>query len=172
MPQRAAHRRVNTISAYTGPDKGVFALLGNGKNPAKTGAVKVTASAYDPGKKRPEELTGGRKSGDGCVFACLCLLCLMCQCVCVFARKKPHTRTPTRLPHPHRHTRTRCIAMPSVETRGESPSKSSDLCFFEFSLQVCVCVCVCVCLSVCLSVCLHCSRQVARVCDSHDALTP
>ena len=39
-------------------------------------------------------------------------------------------------------------------------------------LCVCVCVCVCVCLSVCLSVCLHCSRQVARVCDSHDALTP
>ena len=48
-------------------DKGVFALLGNGKNPAKTGAVEVRASAYDPSMKRPQDLTSGRKSGDGCL---------------------------------------------------------------------------------------------------------
>ena len=48
-------------------DKGVFALLGNGKNPAKTGAVEVRASGYDPAMKRPQDLTSGRKSGDGCL---------------------------------------------------------------------------------------------------------
>jgi len=48
-------------------DKGIFALLGNGKNPSKTGAVVVTASGYDPGLRRPEDITGGRKSGDGCM---------------------------------------------------------------------------------------------------------
>jgi hypothetical protein len=40
-------------------ERGVFALLGNGKNPGKTGAVVVSASGYDPGLKRPEDLTGG-----------------------------------------------------------------------------------------------------------------
>jgi len=41
------------------PERGVFALLGNGRNPGKTGAVAVSASGYDPGMKRPEDLTGG-----------------------------------------------------------------------------------------------------------------
>jgi hypothetical protein len=42
-------------------ERGVFALLGNGKNPGKTGAVTVSASGYDPGLKRPEDLTGGTR---------------------------------------------------------------------------------------------------------------
>ena len=40
-------------------DKGVFALLGNGKNPSKTGAVVVRASGYDPGLRRPEDIISG-----------------------------------------------------------------------------------------------------------------
>ena len=56
-------------------DKGVFALLGNGKNPAKTGAVAVSASGYDPGIYV-------------CVDSCVCVCERERERVCVCVRER------------------------------------------------------------------------------------
>lgn len=59
-------------------DKGIFALLGNGKNPAKTGAVLVSASGYDPGLRRPEDVTSGQMLEN--LHGCLPSNCLPFTC--------------------------------------------------------------------------------------------
>lgn len=48
-----------------GNGDGLFHFLGGGKSPAKSGLVTVTASGYDPSKKKPEDLVAGRKGGQG-----------------------------------------------------------------------------------------------------------
>lgn len=48
-----------------GAGNGLFHYLGGGKSAVKGGFVTVTASGYDPSKKRPEDLVAGRKGGQG-----------------------------------------------------------------------------------------------------------
>ena len=48
-----------------GSGNGLFHYLGGGKSAVKSGFVTVTASGYDPSKKRPDDLVAGRKGGQG-----------------------------------------------------------------------------------------------------------
>ena len=54
------------IEAGDAPEKGIFHRIGAGKNPAKLGAVEVSASGVDGWSKPPDALAAGRKGGDGC----------------------------------------------------------------------------------------------------------
>ena len=53
---------------YSGDsDKGVFSFLGRGKSAARSGAVEVSCSNYDPTKKKPDDLVCLLNSFDQCV---------------------------------------------------------------------------------------------------------